>query len=108
MVATVIALSLAPAAPLPEVTVDYDDKIAHGFAYGTLMVWFAVITVRDTWVRVALRLFALGAGLECCHALLPYRSASFADVLANTGGILLGAIVAFALTTGSSPPGRAE
>jgi len=108
MVATVVVLSLAPAAPLPELTPGYDDKLAHGLIYSVLMVWFAVIAKREVWIHRALWVFALGAGLECCQALLPYRTASSGDVLANTAGILVGAIFAFALTTGSRSSGRAK
>jgi VanZ family protein len=108
MVATVVVLSLAPAAPLPEGIIENADKLAHGLVYGILMSWFAIIAARDSWIRLALGLFALGIALECCQALLPYRTGSLADVFANTCGIALGAMAAFALTTGSAPAGRAE
>ena len=60
------------------------------------------------WIRIALSVFALGAGVECCQALIPYRIGSIGDVLANSAGILLGAIIAYTLTTGSHRSGRAE
>jgi VanZ family protein len=108
MVAAVVVLSLVPAAPLPEITAGYDDKLAHGLIYSVLMAWFAVIAARPDWTDLGIRLFALGAALESCQALLPYRSASFADIYANTSGILLGTIVAFVLTTGPGGRGRAK
>ncbi len=108
LVAAIVVLSLAPTGPLPQVTAGYDDKIVHGLIYSVVMTWFAVIMVRLTWISLALRLFALGAGLEGCQALLPYRTASIADMVANACGILLRAFVAFALTTGSNHHGRAK
>lgn len=108
MVAVVVVLSLIPTAPLPEITHGYDDKLAHALVYNVLMAWFAVSVNRSRWHRVAIWVFALGVALECGQALVPYRTASIADVIANSSGIAIGAIIALLLTTGSRRRGRAE
>ena len=108
MVASIVVLSLAPPAPLPEVTQGFDDKLAHSLIYSVLMAWFAVAATSHLWVRIALWIFALGAGLECCQVIIPYRTGSIGDVIANSAGILLGAIIAYTLTTGSHRSGRAK
>ena len=108
MIAAVIVLSLVPIGPLPELAGGYDDKLAHGFIYSVLMAWFAVIVARPAWRDVAIALSALGAGLECCQALLPYRTASFADIVANTLGLVLGSVIALILNPGSPRSGRAK
>ena len=91
LVAVVVVLSLIPTPTVPPVTGTFDDKIAHCLVYATIMGWFAVITPRPSWWRLAGAVIALGVALELCQGALPYRTASFADVLANTLGVLLGA-----------------
>ena len=108
MIASVVVLALAPPPSLPEVTSGFDDKLAHSLIYSVLMAWFGVAARSRVWIRIALWVFALGAGLECCQALIPYRTGSIGDVLANSVGILLGTIIAYTLTTGSRRSGRAE
>lgn len=87
-------LSLIPAPTVPQVTETADDKIAHCLAYAVLMAWFAMITPRASWWRLAGAVIGLGITLEICQALLPYRTASFADALANTLGVVIGVGVA--------------
>lgn len=108
MVAAVVVLSLIPTTTLPELTPGYDDKLAHGLIYSVLMAWFAVAAARARWQHIAMWIFVLGAGLECCQALVPYRTASTGDVFANSAGIAIGVLLAFALTTGSRRPARAK
>ncbi len=108
MVAVVVVLSLIPAAPLPDVAHGYGDKLAHALIYSVLMGWFAVSADRSRWHRITMWVFALGVALECTQALVPYRTGSIADVVANSAGIAIGAFVAVLLTTGSHRPGRAK
>ncbi len=108
MVASIVVLSLTPPASLPEVTPGFDDKLAHGLIYSVLMAWFAVAAASRVWGRIALWILALGVGLEFCQAFIPYRTGSFGDVFANSAGVLLGAIIAYTLTTGSHRSGRAK
>lgn len=95
LVALIVALSLVPAPTMPPVTETYNDKIAHCLAYAVLMAWFAVIAPRASWWRLAGAVIGLGIALEFCQGLLPYRTASFADALANTLGVLIGAGIAW-------------
>jgi len=97
MVATVVILSLAPIAALPQMTANYNDKFGHALMYSVLMGWFSLINVRSDWVRIGALVFALGAALEICQGFLPYRTASFADAVANAFGVILGAVAAFAV-----------
>ena len=104
LVAVVVALSLARLPELPQVTDSYDDKIQHYLMYALLMAWFAVITPRAAWLRLACAVIGLGIALEFCQALLPYRTASFVDAIANTLGVLTGAGLArLAAACGADP-----
>jgi len=93
---------------MPQITDGYDDKLAHGLMYSGLMAWFAVLAQRAQWQGIAAWAFTLGAVLECCQAILPYRTASVADVFANGFGILFGVVAALLLTTGSQASRRAQ
>ncbi len=95
LVAVVVVLSLIPTPTMPPVTATWDDKIAHCLAYAGVMAWFAVIAPRASWWRLAGAVVALGIALEFCQGLLPYRTASFADAIANTMGVLIGAATAW-------------
>ena len=107
MVCIVVVLSVAPLPSLTPVTENYDDKIAHGLVYSTLMFWFALVRAPEHWRRLALAIFALGLGLEVAQALLPYRTASLADAVANGLGVALGAVTAWLFTrAGGTGPGR--
>jgi VanZ family protein len=108
LVTAIIVLSLIPGAPLPNITHDYDDKIAHSFSYALLMAWFAAAERKILWPKIASLVFLLGCALECCQALIPYRTASLGDIVANSLGILIGAIIAIVLTTGSRSLRRAK
>jgi VanZ family protein len=108
LVGVIVSMSLMPGVPLPQVNADYSDKIAHCAIYASLMGWFASATPRARWGYFAVSVFTLGATLEACQALLPYRTASLADTVANGIGVAFGAIIAFIITTGSEVSSRAE
>lgn len=99
LVALVVVLSLIPTPTVPPVTETVDDKIAHCLAYAVVMAWFAVVAPRTSWWRLAAAVIALGIALEFCQGLLPYRTASFADALANTLGVVIGAGIAWLVVT---------
>lgn len=92
-VAIVIVLSLVPRPP--ELGIEQGDKIQHFLAYGSLMVWFAQVRVerRDRRVTAAL-LVTMGIALEFAQALTGYRFYSYADMAANTTGVILGWLAA--------------
>ena len=73
---------------------DQEDKLHHLFGFFTL-----AFTCRLAFLRVKLHWVALGcvlAGLaiEYAQALIPLRTASLYDALANTFGVALGLAVA--------------
>jgi len=49
---------------------------------------------RARWLRTGLLLALLGIGIEFAQGFVPLRAPSFADVVADTLGVLLGALLA--------------
>ena len=93
LVIAVTISSLAPGLGTPPV--HGFDKVEHVGAYFVLMLWFAGLQPRRTWLRVALALLAMGVVLELAQdAMHMQRTADPRDVLANATGIALGATLA--------------
>lgn len=93
--ATILWLSLAPSADLPQVSLW--DKFEHGFAYLVLSVLGAMAFPGHLW-RMAGGLFAFGVGIEIGQAFMGLgRQGDPADALANTLGIGLGLLVTLAI-----------
>lgn len=92
--ALVGALSLAPSAALPPVSID--DKVEHAIAYAALGLLGAASSERGV-VRTILGLAAFGLLLECLQAFSPGRSPDAVDALADIIGTCVGAGVAIAL-----------
>ena len=88
--ATIIYLSLT-SLPHSGVEIPFLDKWAHLLAYGGLMGWFMQIydQPKPRWIHLGLFL-VMGAGLEVLQGLGGIRTAEWADMIANTGGIALG------------------
>ncbi len=92
-VPAVIALSLLPQEVLPETGAW--DKLNHIVAYAALALasglgfrgWRSLLVV-------GMSLLMLGTGLELAQAVLPSRSASAYDALANLVGIAFGTVAA--------------
>jgi VanZ family protein len=89
----VIALSVMPQDAMP--TTGMWDKINHALAYAALALagGLGFLGLR-AMILVALGLLLLGAGLELVQSVLPDRTASLYDLLANAVGIVLGSLVA--------------
>lgn len=86
MVAAIVWLSLTPA-PM-RVDIESGDKLGHLAAYGVLMFWFAQLYARRMpW---AAAFVVMGVVLEFLQGWLGYRSFEILDMLANSGGVLLG------------------
>lgn len=68
----------------------FADKFFHAFAYFVLMAWFAQI-YHDKFQRymIALGLIAIGVALEFLQGFDPARMSEFADMVANTTGVVL-------------------
>ncbi len=83
--------SLAPASAMPPI--GQNDKFAHGFAYFSLMTWFAqMYAPLRSRCAIAVMLVALGIALEFIQ---PYvnRHFDWYDALANAEGVALGLLL---------------
>ena len=94
-IAAVVYLSLIPPPPQP-LPFSYLDKLEHALAYGFLMLWFshAYQKIQPRIVAAALLIF-LGIVLEYLQRMTGYREFSYADMLANGAGVLLGWALAY-------------
>lgn len=90
----ITVLCLWPLRELPGPDLPWTDKLYHGAAFALLMWWFAVALPRVRWPRTGLSLVALGVAIEIAQGFVPLRAPSFADVLADTLGVLAGALLA--------------
>ena len=94
LVVVMLVLALLPA---PQVVgaVPFGDKIGHVLGFAALMLWYAQIYggARER-LRCALGGVAFGLAIEILQALTPYRSAEFADFVADALGVGLGWLVA--------------
>jgi VanZ family protein len=86
--AGVAALSLLPLPDIARVdTVPGFDKLVHFFMYASLTVLALRACPHVRRRHLALALAAYGVALECVQGLLPARTLSAADVVANCTGI---------------------
>lgn len=94
LVLLVVFLSLTSVPVDLEMSFPYQDKVAHGFAYFTLMVWFSQIYHRKIrLILIALLFVVMGVVLEYLQSFDPSRYAEYGDMLANATGVVLGFIV---------------
>ena len=79
----------------------YEDKFYHALAYFSLMGWFAQI-YHDKFQRnmIAMVFVLMGVTLEYLQSFDPNRMFEYADMAANTSGVVLGMILA--LTAGKN------
>jgi VanZ family protein len=70
------------------------DKVGHGLTFAFLALWYTGQYARNQYFRIALALAAYGALIELLQSFLPYRSAEFADFVADAIGILGGIVMA--------------
>lgn len=89
-VALVFYLSLTPHPPQP-IVFEGVDKLEHATAYICLMLWFCQLYLAK-WSRIYLMVVfvTMGVGIEVLQGLSGYRYFEYADMLANTTGVLLG------------------
>lgn len=87
--AAIVALSLMPKPPDPGFA--YGDKLGHLAAYSLLMFWFCwLYRARNVRLAYAMAWIALGIALEFAQGATATRSFEFADMAANSLGVLLG------------------
>jgi hypothetical protein len=70
-------------------------SIGHLGVYALIMWWFAQLKARKQYLRLAVYFFLLGIGLEFIQFLIPQRNFSMLDIIANSGGVILGGVLAF-------------
>jgi VanZ family protein len=97
VLAAVIASLWPGGVPLP---VTVWDKLQHGLGYFLLTLWFLGLYPRRKYLGIALACFALGLAIELLQGLTATRSLEAADLAANTGGIVLALVLAYALLGG--------
>lgn len=68
------------------------DKWLHLAAYASFYLWGGASFPDARW-RLPAALLAHGVAIELLQALTPYRTMSFADVVANALGLALGAVL---------------
>ncbi len=94
LIIAVIVFSLIPIALFPGSFLKIGalpfDKTVHAFTYAALMLWFAQIHPKRAWIGIALGFFTLGVTLEVLQGMTEYRYFSYADIGANTLGVLAG------------------
>lgn len=94
IVAAVIFLSLISKVPI-NVPVQFSDKVGHIIAYAVLMGWFVqLFRNRRVLLLHAVLLVGLGIGLEFLQGYTG-RHFEYADMVANTIGVLLGLSLLF-------------
>jgi hypothetical protein len=93
----VAAMMVVSVLPMPRVigAVPSGDKIGHALAFCGLVLFYAQIypLQRDRW-RCVLGAIAFGALIEIVQSFVPYRSAEFLDLAADTVGALGGLALA--------------
>lgn len=94
LVSLIVYLSLTPHPPEP-MSFPNADKLEHGFAYASLSLWFCQIylTSRQRAV-VVIALIAMGVVIEFLQGWSGYRFFEYADMLANSTGVVLGYLLA--------------
>lgn len=87
--AGIVFLSLTPSPP--QIDVEHGDKLGHLLAYGLLMFWFCWL-YRKRYTRLAYGIgwVMLGVGLEFAQGATGFRTFEYADMIANSLGVLLG------------------
>jgi VanZ family protein len=95
-IAAVVVLSVLPQYEHAENLVN--DKVEHLLAYSALGFLPALI-LQSRWALgiAAVAMIAMGLVLENLQRLVPGRAFEAGDILANTAGVLLGAVVGLAI-----------
>ncbi|BBI98897.1 hypothetical protein FGKAn22_05900 [Ferrigenium kumadai] len=89
-VAALVYVSLTPNPP-DAVRFLNADKLEHALAYCLLMLWFSQVYVRRTQrLFTAALMIAMGIAMEFLQGMTGFRSFQYADMVANSIGVLLG------------------
>jgi VanZ family protein len=102
ILAIVLAMAFLPAFNSAAPGIPEFDKWLHGLVFLLLTVWFTGQYARRFYVFVLLGLFAYGALIEVGQALIPYRTAEWGDLAADCVGVIVGILIATAVSGGWS------
>lgn len=86
-----LVVSLMP--PALDSSGGHADKIVHLAGYAVLTFWWAQLVIRQRW-KLAIAVVLFGVAIELLQGLTPARHPDLFDALANSGGVLLGWLVA--------------
>jgi VanZ family protein len=95
LVLLVCYFSLTSSPPKIDIQFKYLDKLGHLFSYFILMTWFAQLYPKNkTRIYYALFFISLGVLLEVLQGLGGVRFFEYADMVANTTGVIIAFILA--------------
>lgn len=101
LVAAVIYLSLT-AHPPEVISFEFSDKIGHFLAYAALMGWFGqIFNSRYALLFFAVGFVLMGVSLEYIQGMGRHRHFEYADMVANTIGVILGLLLTTTVLKGS-------
>ena len=72
------------------------DRWLHFLTFLFLSLWFAGQYARRSYWRLIVGLTAFGVLIELGQSMISYRSADWTDLMADTGGIVIGLTIAIA------------
>jgi VanZ family protein len=88
-----LLVCLLPSVPGPSFT--GADKLEHLLTWLVITAWFASLVERRGYAWVALAMVAIGIGIEFAQDWMALgREGDWHDVVANSGGVLAGLLVA--------------
>lgn len=93
-VAAVFVVSLISLPPIPG-DIHFADKIGHTIAYAIMMHWFCrLYPASGKRLMLGTGFILMGVGLEVLQGMGGVRSYEIPDMLANSLGVVLGALAA--------------
>lgn len=91
MILVVWYVSLTPTPPNIEIKFEHLDKVEHLLTYFILMFWFAQLyKTKQSRLFFVLFFILMGVTLEILQGLGQVRFFEYADMLANSVGVLIG------------------
>lgn len=95
MVIAVVVASLLPQEQIP-VKITFSDKIVHFLSY-FILSFFALLSSRQkhSLLSILALQVLIGIGVEVAQSFVPGRTPELLDILANSLGVILGALVYF-------------
>lgn len=98
LLGVILGIAYLSLSPSPKLTAS-NDKVGHFVAYGTLMLHLGLLFAgnRKRLMQAALFAFFYGGLMEFGQYFVPGRSVSALDLLANTGGVVIGWVLTLLL-----------